>query len=261
MDINDRQKRVLSAVVEIYTQTAEPVGSAGLLAAFAFPVSSATLRADMALLERQGLLYQPHTSAGRIPTDLGLRYYVEEIMGDMQLSPTEVQKLQKEFLLLQAKHQRTLKTTAKMLSTLSGSFAVTGGRTGLADFGMRELMTSPEFSKLDELGMLVESLDSLDEKLDLILADVQPGETKIYIGAENPIKEMKNCTMMVTPFQSETGEQGIMAIIGPKRMKYARNKNILETMQSLLGGEGNPPPPRKRGTKPPPSTSRKLLKS
>jgi heat-inducible transcriptional repressor len=81
----DRQKQLLSAIVELYTKTAVPVGSQALLEHYDFGVSSATLRNDMVTLEEEGYLYQPHVSAGRIPTDLGYRMYVEEMMGDTDL--------------------------------------------------------------------------------------------------------------------------------------------------------------------------------
>ena len=112
--MNDRQKQVLSAVVELYTKSALPIGSQALLEHSDLGVSSATLRSDMVLLEEEGYLYQPHVSAGRIPTDAGYRIYVEEMMGDKDLSREDQRHLQKELLSLQAKHTRLGRTTAKL---------------------------------------------------------------------------------------------------------------------------------------------------
>lgn len=234
--MNDRQKKVLAAIVEEYTKTAVPVGSQLLSERYGFDVSSATLRNDMLALERAGYLYQPHTSAGRIPTDEGFRFYVEEVMPDEALSVAEQKRLQKELLSLRAKHVRLGRSTAKLLSTLSGNLAVAGlaDRDGLYDFGMKELLENPEFRDLDELCRLVETLDSLDEKFDVILRDLGDGETRIFIGKENPIAEISNCSMMVAPYENEEG-RGILAIIGPKRMRYAKNKSLLEHMRRLLG--------------------------
>jgi transcriptional regulator of heat shock response len=233
--MNDRQKQVLAAIVEEYSKTAVPVGSQLLLEQYGFDVSSATLRNDMIALEKAGFLYQPHTSAGRIPTDAGYRFFVEEIMPDESLSIAEQKSMQKELLTLRAKHTRLGRSTAKLLSALSGNLAVAGlgDNEGLYDFGMKELLENPEFRELDELCRLVEALDSLDEKFDVILADLQQGETKIFIGKENPIAEISNCSMMVAPYENEEG-RGILAIIGPKRMQYAKNKSLLEHMRKLL---------------------------
>ncbi|NTW14076.1 MAG: hypothetical protein HGA31_03545 [Candidatus Moranbacteria bacterium] len=233
--MNDRQKNVLAAIVEEYSKTATPVGSQLLMEQYGFDVSSATLRNDMLALEKAGFLYQPHTSAGRIPTDDGFRYFVEEIMSDETLSIADQKRMQKELLTLRAKHARLGRSTAKLLSALSGNLAVAGltDKDELYDFGMKELLENPEFRELDELCRLVETLDSLDEKFDVVLRDLGPDETRIFIGKENPIAEISNCSMMVAPYENEDG-RGILAIIGPKRMKYAKNKSLLEHMRKLL---------------------------
>lgn len=234
--MNDRQREVLAAVVELYTKTAEPVGSEALLERHHFPVSSATLRNDMLALEEAGYLYQPHTSAGRIPTDAGYRYYVEEMMGDKPLSKKDQLKLQEEFLILKAKHNRTVRTTARLLSALSGNLGVSGmiGKDEVYDFGMKSLMENPEFQEMDELSRLVETLDTLDEKIDVLMAGLKDGETRIYIGEENPVAGIEHCAMVISPYRDRDGERGMLAIIGPKRMEYAKNKSLIEHMKKLL---------------------------
>ena len=234
--MNTRQRQILSAVVELYTKTALPVGSQVLLERFQFPVSSATLRNDMVALEEAGYLYQPHVSAGRIPTDAGYRFYVEEMMGDEDLSREDQRRLQKELLMMKAKQARLGRSTTKLLSALSGNLAVSGliDKDEFYDFGMKELMEKPEFQEIDELCRLVETLGSLDERVDASFARLSDGETQIFIGDENPIKGISNCSMVVAPYQSSEG-QGILAIIGPKRMDYAKNKSLIEYMKKLLG--------------------------
>lgn len=234
--MNTRQKQLLSAIVELYTKTAVPVGSQALLEHYDFGVSSATLRNDMVTLEEEGYLYQPHVSAGRIPTDAGYRIYVEEMMGDTDLSREDQRRLQKELLQLKAKHMRLGRSTAKLLSSLSGNLAVSGivDKDEFYDFGMRELIDNPEFQEMDELCRLVETLDSLDEKLDGVMLKLKDGETRIFIGNENPIDGINNCSMIVAPYQSSEG-RGMLAIIGPKRMDYAKNKSLIEYMRKFLG--------------------------
>ena len=251
--MNSRQKQILSAVVELYTKTATPVGSQALLEFTELGVSSATLRNDMVTLEKEGYLYQPHVSAGRIPTDQGYRLYVEEMMGDQDLSREDQRRLQKELLTLKAKHMRLGRSTAKLLSSLSGNLVVSGilrrparhisdsagaeenmGVDEYFDFGIRELMDNPEFQEMDELCQLVEALDSLDEKVDGIMLKLKDGETHIFIGSENPVAGINNCSMIVAPYQTDEG-RGMLAIIGPKRMDYAKNKSLIEYMRKMLG--------------------------
>jgi heat-inducible transcriptional repressor len=95
MELGDRKKKILRAVIDQYVQTAEPVGSKAIAAAIGMPVSSATIRNEMAELETLGFLEQPHTSAGRIPTALGYRIYVNELMEEHRLSVHETEIINK----------------------------------------------------------------------------------------------------------------------------------------------------------------------
>lgn len=236
--MNKRQEKILAAVIEEYTKTAIPVGSKILVEKYLSEVSTATVRNDMAHLEDEGYLQQMHISSGRIPTDKGYRYFVESIMDDKELSKKEQQKLQTEMLKMQAKNNRLSRTTAKLLSVLSGNMAVSGimDKNEFSDFGMSELLDQPEFQKMDEVCRLAETLDYIDELFDKLSAEMKDGKTKIFIGKENPISEISNCSMIVSPYKSKTGERGILALIGPKRMKYAKNKSLIEYMKKILGG-------------------------
>ena len=87
MQLDNRKKEVLHAIVDDYVSTNEPVGSKSLIERHSFNVSSATLRNDMAELEHLGLIEKPHTSAGRIPSDKGYREYVNSLMTIEELTP------------------------------------------------------------------------------------------------------------------------------------------------------------------------------
>jgi len=223
-------------VVKEYTETAVPVGSKVLASKYKFDLSSATIRAEMNDLEESGYLHQPHISSGRIPTDKGYRYFVEEIMSDKELSKVEQKKLQAELLKMQAKNTRLTRTTAKLLSGLSGNLAISGVKHEFDDFGMQELLDEPEFREMDDLCRLAETLDYIDEKFDSLVKNLRDNEVKIFIGKENPIKEISNCSMMISPYKTKSGEKGLLALIGPKRMEYAKNKSLINYMKKLLGG-------------------------
>ena len=89
MDLTDRKKRILRAIIENYIQTAEPVGSKAIAELSGLDLSSATIRNEMSDLESMGLLEQPHTSAGRVPSPKGYRLYVNELMEQHKLSMQE----------------------------------------------------------------------------------------------------------------------------------------------------------------------------
>ena len=232
--MEERQQKILAAVVEEYTATAIAVGSKALSEKYALKISSATIRNDMAELERAGFLYQPHTSAGRIPTDKGYRYFVEEIMAEQKLSLTDQKKMQVELLKMKVQNKKLSRSTAKLLSSLSGSLAIAGLEKEFYNFGIKELLENPEFQEIDEFCKVAETLDYIDENVDAILKKIKLGEIKIFIGKENPIKGISNCSMIVSPYENKEGEKGLLAIIGPKRMKYAKNKSLMEYMKNFL---------------------------
>ena len=234
--MNTRQQKILTSVIEEYTNTAIPVSSEILGKKYQIKASSATIRNDMVKLEKDGFLYQPHISAGRIPTDEGYRYFVEEIMKDRELTIVEQKKLQTELLKLKAKNTRLERTVVKLLSGFSGALALTGANKNEEFFesGIKSLMSQPEFKNIDEICKLAEVLDVVDEKFENIAKDLKENETKIYIGKENPIDGISNCSMVVSSYRLKGGEKGILALIGPKRMKYAKNKSLIEYMKKLL---------------------------
>lgn len=233
--MEERLEKILTAIIQEYTQTAVPVGSKSLSEKHGFNLSAATIRNDMARLEHDGYLFQPHTSAGRIPTDKGYRYFVEKVMGDEELSREDQRKLQAEVLKLKAQNKRFSRTTSKLLSSLSGSLVISGIEKEFYDFGISELLENPEFREIDEFSRIAEALDYIDENVDSILKKLNDGKTRIFIGKENPIRSISNCSMVVSPYRTKDGEKGLLAIIGPKRMRYAKNKSLLEYLGKLLG--------------------------
>ncbi|MBR3752493.1 MAG: heat-inducible transcription repressor HrcA [Ruminiclostridium sp.] len=119
MELSDRKKLILRAVVENYIQTAEPVGSKAIVASAGLKVSSATIRNEMAELETLGLLEQPHTSAGRIPSPQGYRLYVNELMEEHRLTIQETQKINDALHLKIRQMDQVMSEAGKIISQLT----------------------------------------------------------------------------------------------------------------------------------------------
>ena len=124
--LDERKAAILRAVVEEYIETAQPVGSGHI--APAVNVSSATVRNDMAALEHEGYLRQPHTSAGRVPTDKGYRYFVDSLRGPGQLGTAQVQQVRSFFAKAHGELEQMLHDTSRLLSDLTEHTAVVIGR-------------------------------------------------------------------------------------------------------------------------------------
>ncbi len=119
MDLSERKRRILRAVVETYIATAEPVGSKAVIEASGLRVSSATIRNEMAELEGLGLLEQPHTSAGRVPAPRGYRLYVNDLMEEHRLSVQETERLNEALHLKMRELDRVMDEAGRIVSQLT----------------------------------------------------------------------------------------------------------------------------------------------
>jgi heat-inducible transcriptional repressor len=123
-DMDDRKAAVLRAIVSHYVGTGEPVGSKTLVERFGLGVSAATVRNEMGALEEAGYIYQPHTSAGRVPTDAGYRYFVDAWASGGRLTPEERDRIRGFFLEPRWELEEALRKTAALLSSLTNHAAV-----------------------------------------------------------------------------------------------------------------------------------------
>ncbi len=125
VSLNDREQRVLQAVIRTYVETAEPAGSRTVAKRFGLGVSAATIRNAMADLEEKGFLYHPHTSAGRIPTDLAYRYYVDTLMQPIRLTTAEQRMLRRQLADdAGGPIERVIRRAAQVLGLLTGELGV-----------------------------------------------------------------------------------------------------------------------------------------
>ncbi len=119
MELTERRRRILQAVVESYIETAEPIGSKAVAARAGLTCSSATIRSEMAELEKLGLLEQPHTSAGRIPSAQGYRLYVNQLMEQQRLSVQETERINESLQVKMTELDRVLDQAGKMVSQMT----------------------------------------------------------------------------------------------------------------------------------------------
>lgn len=230
-EITQRQAKILAAIVKEYSTTGQPVGSHELSDQYGFAVSAATIRNEMQALEKAGYIYQPHTSAGRVPSDEGFRFFVNKLMKHLELSSSEQQKLQQELRTLQKQYIELGQSLTKLLARESqgAAFALLPGNvsaTGLSnvideDVGREEVKEIARFLE-----------DVSDYGKDFV--KVEGKEVKAFIGREAPVPLGKDFSLVVTRVSLPRGGKGVIGIIGPKRMKYARNISLLEYVKKLL---------------------------
>ncbi len=241
--LTKRQEQILTAVIKEYTESASPVASNTLVKKYEFCLSPATIRTEMTRLEKIGFLYQPYTSAGRIPTDKGYRYFIDKLMEAYTLSCKDQNLIQRELLELKTKYNRLVKNTARILASLSDNL----GLSSVLDLelfhgaGINKLIAEPEFTDSKDFAQMTETLDWFDENIERLFESLTTQAPQIYIGQENPLiknlpTKKPNYSMVIAGFQFPSGEKGLVAIIGPKRMKYARNVSLVRYVTELLCG-------------------------
>jgi heat-inducible transcriptional repressor len=123
-NLSDRQRRLLHIVIQEYVKTAQPVGSNSIVQSHDLGVSSATIRNDLAVLEKEGLLTHPYTSAGRVPTDAGYRYFVQYLLGDSELSTQERSDIRMQFSPARRELDQWLRLSTAVLAKASQNAAV-----------------------------------------------------------------------------------------------------------------------------------------
>ena len=243
MEITERQKQILCQIIEEYAETASPVGSVTM--AKLFGVSPATIRAEMAKLEALGLIAQPHTSAGRVPTDAGYRFYVNNLEDERVAKNSTVFEreasvdvsLERGMHALvrrvssQSQADAAIRGAVDTLVELTGNLglATIGGQLYLA--GISRLFTQPEFVDTRRVQAVARLLDNLEPWL----REAAPGEPlNIFIGQENPTGRNSEVSLIISKFRSPFSDKSYIGVLGPTRQNYSRVMALVRRTGNML---------------------------
>ena len=333
MELTERKKQILRAIVDSYIRTAEPVGSKTISQLPGMDFSPATIRNEMADLTSMGLLEQPHTSAGRVPSAAGYRLYVDELMQDYRLSMDETKTINQAMEVKMQEVDKMISQVGKLVSKMTdlpayavaarssqrtvkrfdlilaeaGSFIlvvmlsdnqvqnklirlpldvsqedlrllsavlnaslteltadeitpellakVTRSAAGAASLvpvivdytvellkkthsevymtGQAKLLGQPEYHDVEKAQEVLTSLD--EDVISNLPATLSSGTTQILVGPENVAKELKDSSVVITKFDIGDGMQGLIGVVGPTRMDYAKITARLSYFAENLG--------------------------
>jgi heat-inducible transcriptional repressor len=328
--LTDRRSALLNLIVEEYVDTAQPVGSQYIVRKHRMPVSSATIRLEMARLEDEGLIMQPHTSAGRVPSDRGYRYYVESLMSEQALGLDEQETIRHQFHQAERAMEQWFQLAAAVLAHSVSNFAVvTSPRSketrlrhvqlvplqdatalcvvvlseaqlrqqvvtfrepvdphdlaiavgrfnercsglsptemaklpepasevegviqrsvielmeqeeaALGDVfrdGVREVLSQPEFARSERILDLIDILEQRTLSNAIPIRQLGGDAISVVIGSENSHEAMRDCSVVLARYGVEGGPSGVVAVLGPTRMRYARTIPTVRYLASLLG--------------------------
>lgn len=226
--MNERQELILATIIKEYINTGAPVSSQALVANYSLDISSATVRHEMAALEEQGLIAQPHTSAGRVPTEAAYKWYIGKL-SEQKVGARTAKVLANR---LPESGETDFKQAAKNLAALSGLAVFWAPeRHNVYYTGIANLMNQPEFSAhYDLICNLSAMIDSLDEIVSEYF-DKIGGQPLILIGSEGPFGEA--CSSILIKY-GHGQRQGAVGIFGPTRMDYERNLALMNYLYQQL---------------------------
>jgi transcriptional regulator of heat shock response len=223
-----RQEQLFKDILDKYIKTSEPVGSKLIARSKRWNVSSATLRNEMTVLEKEGFIVQPYTSAGRVPTEKGYQYYRDQYLKPTTLNTLLIRALEESFT---GSSTEGLKSLARELSSISELAVITGlGDNDLYYTGIRHLIEQPEFDSRIEVHEILAALEEHEEEI-FTFFDTLPQETAILIGSENPI--LSHCSIIAAPIMIDN-KRYFISILGPMRMQYPKMVSLIHRCTTLI---------------------------
>ena len=223
--IKDRQKDILGWVVREYTKISRPVASSDIVREFHLKVSPATIRSEMLELDHLGYLNQPHTSAGRVPTDRGYRFFIDNLLEDAPLTSRKRSVLKETFE--EEDEDKFTRELARLAASITRNLTLCGLKEILYKRGFTRLLEEPEFGSQKMVRSLGRLLDRLDDEMQYFVEDLDESREAVFVGEENPLEEGRDMSMIITEWTHPEGFSGFFALIGPKRMDYQKNLSFV----------------------------------
>jgi len=229
MQLTERQSQILNEIVEEYINSAKPVSSQLLEKKHHFKICPATIRIEMQKLSDSGFISQPHTSAGRVPTDKGYRFYVDRFLEKDFFEDSNAEEL----------IDKEMKDTVRLLQSITRNMASFSSNLALGYLlneklfwkdGWEEVIREPEFKETGFISHFAEAVKNLEKGIEGMELN---SKIKVFIGKENPFPKARDFSVIISRCHFPDDE-GFLAIVGPKRMSYDKNINYLKSLISKL---------------------------
>lgn len=237
--LNNRRQIILRALIEEYIANAVPVGSRTIADNYDLDVSSATIRNDLSALEESGYVAQPHTSAGRVPTDAGYREFVDELLDDSNLYfetseyDETISRIRQSANEIDEMLRVISNEIASLTDCLACVFQESNDKLRVEKRGITNLMQQPEFISTSDLLPIMEILEDDTVLFKVVEDGTESSHLRVKIGHENKQDNLKGTSLVSTTFGS--GEDaGIIAVIGPTRMNYIEVLQAVRAAQNML---------------------------
>jgi len=233
MKTTERQAEILKTIVQGYINSAQPVSSQLLEKKYDFGISPATIRIEMQKLTERGFLCQPHTSAGRIPTDKGYRFFVNDLI--------EKGFFEKDYdFKIESWIDEEIVDTVKFIQSLTKNLALASSALALSYLpeerilwkeGWEEILREPEVEEKNFISNFTKLLENFEKNIEDL--KINSG-VKIYIGRENPFPKARDFSIICSRCYFPTEKEAVISLLGPKRMNYDKNIALIKSLAEAL---------------------------
>ena len=231
--LDERKSELLEIIIRDYIKTARPVASARLVSEYRLDMSPASVRSSMLELDRLEYLEQPHHASGRVPTMNGYRFFVDKIAA----SPLEHDLLKEHKTELKQGHDH-IDAIARIIAEETQNLALGGWferPESFRFFGLADMLRQPEFEDAAASADFVAAFEHLlseEDELHELVEHTTPHELQVYIGEENPLKPLRDWSMILVRVQNQG--DGVIAVIGPQRMSYGENMALVASLAKKM---------------------------
>ena len=234
-DLTARQVEILKSLIEEYIEMAEAVGSETLEKKHNLSASPATIRNEMVRLTELGYLKKPHVSAGRVPTALGMKFYVKQLMKEKELSVADEVSLKEKVWDLRETERQFLKEVTRTLADRTKALAITTTNDGeMFCAGYANILDMPEFFDIDLTKNLLSVVDEVEYMRSLFLGQTDDEEIHILLGEELGPRLNGPYGFVYTKYHTPLNLKGEIGVLGPSRLDYTHVVPTVRYFGSLI---------------------------
>lgn len=235
IDLTERQTKVLKLIVEEFIETASPVGSETIEKKYNLGISPATIRNEMVKLTKSGFLKQSHTSSGRTPTSMALKYYVSSLMKTENLSLAEEVAVKEKIWDYRTEFEKLLRESTKELAKRTKMLSLSTTDQGdVFSSGVGNILESPEFYDIDLTKTVLSYLDRFDYWFDLVQKAIDSEDPiHLVLGEELGMEMFEPCGFVYAHYKAGP-RSGAIGVIGPSRVKYSRVIPMIKYFGELI---------------------------
>jgi transcriptional regulator of heat shock response len=233
--MDDRAFKILLASVREFINTGEPVSSKELYNGYDFGIKPASIRAELLRLEDSGFLEQPHTSGGRVPTEAGYEFFVNQLMSEMFGKTLGGLVALRDSLIEELMRRQTADLVDELseeLGTLTVGYEP--NKNSLYKSGFENLARHLDVSQRDEFVEIISDFDRLNERIDKFSRSLKnTGAPQVYIGRKSPITASPHLSVIADSYEID-GEPLLLIAVGPKRMDYKKKLKVFKAIREKI---------------------------